>query len=168
MLDCVKKDDHVNLKHTLDSFVYHPQIRSLYSYALRVAACGNKTQCLQYLIKSRCANILEQAPNTKKIALHFAIEKAHLDAIQSLLWVTDSADFFAPCRQLLIGELGFRPIDLLINHPNADEKRSMINIILEVINNPRMNDLNMSDFDLIYRELTSCLSTDINKFEKKM
>ncbi|MFA5961014.1 MAG: hypothetical protein WC785_10930 [Tatlockia sp.] len=132
ILTHIQKDDAVRLEALLKRCEGTKDILSHYDYALRVAACGS-IRCLNYLISTRCANIL--APGKSgTIALHNAIDRKRPVCIEALLNATNSHDLFAPSAQLLFGEAPGRPIDYLGKIDDEKIFTKIKNIILTVIN----------------------------------
>lgn len=111
---CVKliQSDHVEGLKKLLMSSSRDLVERDYQYLLLISAKQGSIHCLKYMISTNRVNILKPDHNDK-IALHYAMEKGHLECILALLRATNVLDFYCSSEQLLFGKESTRPIDLL-------------------------------------------------------
>lgn len=109
----VKLDDAKGLMKFLKSDKKEYILHEYYNYALRLSAMQGSIHCLNHILSTRKVDIFDTDPQTKKIALHYALNRGHMGCILALLRATDVLDFYDPAGQLLFGEKPDRPIDVI-------------------------------------------------------
>jgi hypothetical protein len=127
----VREDDVMGLKLLLTPTQHVHQ--EYFHHALRLSAQCGAIQCLNYILSTGLANILEPERHSKKIALHYALEQEHLDCAIALLRATDMLDFFDPAGQLLFGEEPNRPIDVIDRMDDDIKKFNIVESIQSVL-----------------------------------
>ncbi len=152
MLTLIKADDGAALEQTFKDYQGGADSLEYLAYGLRVAAAEGKLKCLAYLIKSRCANILQAGKDSGKVAIHRAVENGHVAAFTALLRATDNQDYYAPCRQLQCKlPNGQDTVDLIAASLMRDK---FIEAAKAVLEDPSMSDHKMGDFSKLLQRLT--------------
>lgn len=122
----VKNDDVDALRNLFEvSETRAGTMQAHYNNALRISAMHGSIHCLNYILASGQANILDPGRGSIKIPLHYALEQEDMDCALMLLQATDILDFYDPAGQLLFGEKPDRPIDV-IDRMEDDTKKLII------------------------------------------
>lgn len=133
MLKNIKIDDQIRLQNLVEILDRSKDIREDLNYALRNAANFGAEKCLSYLLNNRLVNILSPGPKSKEIALHAAIRNKHISCITKLLQAVTIMDYFALDKQLLFSKAAKRPIDLVKDIEDSNQRLAVIEAIHDVL-----------------------------------